>query len=129
MKTVRTPPRGGQVTDPSADPLEVRAAVGAEIRRRRQALHLSQEQLAARSKVSAIYLGKIENGRSDVGLEILIAIARGLSVPVAHLFGPAPALTSGAIKVGRLYDAVPPELGEAIVGILRASVAGRERKT
>lgn len=59
--------------------------LGAAIRRRRQALGLSQEALAALAGVNRTYLGEIERGAVDVSALYLQRIADGLDLKLSEL--------------------------------------------
>jgi transcriptional regulator with XRE-family HTH domain len=93
---------------------------GREVRRRREALGLTLEQLAESSELTPNYIGTIENGKRDPSLSTVLALARGLRVPPAELFGGLEDLTPAATEAGRLFDAAPPEVQEAVLQILRA---------
>jgi transcriptional regulator with XRE-family HTH domain len=93
---------------------------GREVRRRREALGLTLEQLAESSSLTPNYIGTIENGKRDPSLSTVLALARGLRVPPAELFGGVEDLTPAATEAGRLFDAAPPEVQEAVLQILRA---------
>jgi transcriptional regulator with XRE-family HTH domain len=47
---------------------------------------MSQEALAERAGLSYKYLGRIELAKADPGADVLVRIARALSVPVGELF-------------------------------------------
>jgi transcriptional regulator with XRE-family HTH domain len=83
---------------------------GRGIRRRRDTLGLTLEQLAARANLTPNYIGAIENGKRDPSLSTLQALARGLSVPVGELLGDPPALSAAAMEVERLFEGLtdPP---------------------
>lgn len=59
--------------------------VGANIRRLRKAAGLSQEVLAAESKIDMRYLGGIERGQENPTLKVIADIAKGLGVRPASL--------------------------------------------
>ena len=96
------------------------------MRRRREALGLTLEQLAESSELTPNYIGTIENGKRDPSLSTVLALARGLRVPPADLFGGVEDLTPAATEAGRLFDAAPPEVQEAVLQILR--VVTRKRR-
>lgn len=60
-------------------------ATGREIRRYRQALGLSQEQLAERAGLHRNYVGFLERGERNASLTTLFAIARSLGVSLGQL--------------------------------------------
>jgi transcriptional regulator with XRE-family HTH domain len=59
--------------------------LGERIRKRREALGLSQESLAELSAVHWTFLGQVERGRRNLSLHNLLKIAAGLSVDPAEL--------------------------------------------
>ena len=61
-------------------------ALGREARRLREALNLTQEELADRAGLHPNYIGRIERGESNVGVKALFKLARGLGVEPAALF-------------------------------------------
>jgi transcriptional regulator with XRE-family HTH domain len=64
-------------------------AFGRTVRRRREALSLSQEKLAALAGIHRTYVSSIELGKVRVGLEIAKKVANGLNVSLAELIGEA----------------------------------------
>lgn len=63
----------------------MRRRAGANIRRLRLELDLSQDQLARRADVSANYIGQLELGRRAVSLDILVRLAHHLGTTVSAL--------------------------------------------
>ena len=61
-------------------------ALGREVRRRRKAAGLSQEELADRSGLHVNYIGGIERGERNVGIKAFLRIAEGLKLRPAELF-------------------------------------------
>jgi len=53
---------------------------GETIRRRRQALDISQEELAARSGLHRTYISQIERGLKSASLKAIVALAKALRV-------------------------------------------------
>lgn len=99
---------------------------GDEIRRRREALGWTLEQLAERSKLSPNYIGTVENGRRDPSLSTVLALAKGLRVSAGELLGPVRDLSPAAYDVGRSYDASPEDVQDLVVRLLR--VTSRRRR-
>jgi transcriptional regulator with XRE-family HTH domain len=64
-----------------------RTRFGKTIRRLRLAKGWTQEQLAEHANLHPTYVGGIERGERNVGLENIIKIARALGVSPAALFG------------------------------------------
>lgn len=58
---------------------------GARVRKERERLGISQEELADRAGVHRTYMGGVERGERNVGLLNLLRIARALGVPPATL--------------------------------------------
>ena len=62
-------------------------SLGARIVEARKARGVSQRQLALMTGTSRSYLWKIEIGTADVGIDLLIRIARALDLNVRDLIG------------------------------------------
>ncbi|WP_336979119.1 helix-turn-helix transcriptional regulator [Brevundimonas nasdae] len=62
------------------------AVVGQNVRKRRQVLGLSQEQLAHDADVTMRYLGAIERGQQNPSLALLVRIATALQCSPVDLF-------------------------------------------
>lgn len=56
----------------------IRVAFGLEIRRRRHALDLSQEELAEKAELHTNYVGSVERGERNIALENIVALAKAL---------------------------------------------------
>ena len=82
---------------------------GREIRRRREALGLTIEELAERAGLSPNYVGTVENGRRDPSLSTILALAKGLRVPAGELLGGTKELSPAACELGRMFDAASPD--------------------
>lgn len=61
------------------------AQFGARVRKQRRALGLSQEQLAERVGIHFTYVGQVERGERNLGLNNVLRLARGLGVDPAEL--------------------------------------------
>ncbi len=57
------------------------AVVGRNVRKRREALGLSQEQLAHDANITLRHLGGIERGKQNASVKVLTQIALALDVP------------------------------------------------
>lgn len=66
-----------------ADALQVFAA---NVREKRLALGISQEELASRSGLHMTDVGRIERGERDPGVRTVARLAEGLGVTPAELF-------------------------------------------
>jgi XRE family transcriptional regulator, regulator of sulfur utilization len=60
--------------------------VGAKIRKYRLAKGLSQEQLAFEADLHRAYIGQIERGEKNIGVQNLDKIAQALKISPAKLF-------------------------------------------
>ena len=65
---------------------EVRRALGASLRHRREAAGRTLSAIAAEAGCSPAHLSEVERGRKDVSTELLVAVAYALRVPVGHLY-------------------------------------------
>lgn len=59
--------------------------LGAEIRRRRLELELSQEELAALCDLHRTYIGSVERGERNISLQNIISIAHALKCKPSQL--------------------------------------------
>jgi transcriptional regulator with XRE-family HTH domain len=73
------------------DPMDLRQAFAANLRRLRHAKGISQEELAYAAGVNRTYLSKLEKGASYPGLEIIAKLATVLEVEPAELLRVPPA--------------------------------------
>lgn len=62
-----------------------RTQVGANLRKRRLALGLSQEQLAEKAELHWTYIGGIERGERNVSLLNIVKLARALGITASAL--------------------------------------------
>ncbi|PZR34105.1 helix-turn-helix domain-containing protein [Caulobacter segnis] len=63
------------------------AALGREIRRRRKAIALSQEQLAELADLHRNYVGFLERGERNPSFTTILKLARSLGITAASLMG------------------------------------------
>lgn len=61
--------------------------LGVTIRRFRQGLHISQEELAERAGLHRTYLSDVERGNRNLSFLSLRSIARGLGITLSELTG------------------------------------------
>ena len=95
---------------------------GQEIRRRRKALGMTIEELAEKSGLTPNYLGTVEIGHRDPSLSTVLALAKGLSVAPAELFG---GTVNGkqsleAMEAARLFEGIAADAQDAVLRLLRA---------
>jgi len=67
---------------------DINEEVGLNIRRIREKRGLSQEKLAALAYIHRVYMGQIERGEKNIGLQNLEKIAKALEVPTRFLVDP-----------------------------------------
>ena len=60
--------------------------LGAQLRRLRLDRQMTQETLAERASLNYKYIGRVELGKADPGADVLVRLAKALSVPVGELF-------------------------------------------
>lgn len=65
--------------------MDWRAIVGRNVRLRRQAVGLTQEQLAFDAEIDLTYLGGIERGRRNPSLLVIVRLAGALGLRPAEL--------------------------------------------
>ncbi|MFE0459711.1 helix-turn-helix domain-containing protein [Kitasatospora sp. NPDC058965] len=114
--------------------------LGARLREHRQAARLTLEAAAARAGLSPAYLSRLETGRRQPSLPVLLSLARLYGATVAGLLGeepgaPDPVVRGGAIEPSRtggwgyrragapgmamqaLRVQIPPGLQDAVVRV------------
>jgi transcriptional regulator with XRE-family HTH domain len=64
------------------------AAIGHRVRKLRQALKISQEELAELADLHRNYVGSVERGERDIGITALARLVRALGVSLAEFFQP-----------------------------------------
>lgn len=65
--------------------MDLRAVVGQNVRRIREARGLPQDQLAHDAHIHVTYLSGVENGHRNISLHVLERIAKALAVSEAAL--------------------------------------------
>lgn len=98
--------------------------IGKKLRNIRKLKGLTQEQLAERCGLSYKYLGEIERGEKNFGIQNLFKIADGLSISVADIVNIEPEADAeeNNLKAELLYflaDKNPQELKKAL-SVLKA---------
>jgi transcriptional regulator with XRE-family HTH domain len=67
---------------------ELLQRIGNTLKTRRQALRLSQIDLADKAQIHRTYIGNIEHGTRNITVSVLVRLARALDIPfteIAHL--------------------------------------------
>jgi transcriptional regulator with XRE-family HTH domain len=65
--------------------MPIRKYFGEQVRRRRRALNLSQEELAHMAGINRSHMGQIERGTKSAGITTVASIANALNCTVAML--------------------------------------------
>jgi transcriptional regulator with XRE-family HTH domain len=66
---------------------ELLQRIGNILRTRRQALRLSQHDLADKAQVHRTYIGNIEHGTRNITVSVLVRLARALDIPFKDIVG------------------------------------------
>ena len=69
--------------------MDYKLLFAANVRRQRNILGLTQEQLAQKVGISPNYLSKVERSVSSPTLDVIVKLAEGLEVTPMELFDPA----------------------------------------
>lgn len=96
--------------------------VGRRIKTLRKAHNLSQEALADRADMSAKYLSRIEVGRENPTVDILLRLADGLEVEPYEMlcFDDGEPVRRLRARAAKLVDEVPDKDIARVVGLLEA---------
>ena len=65
---------------------DIKERFGHAVRKRRQELGISQEELADRAELHRTYIGDIERGARNLSLENIEKLAKALAVSISVLF-------------------------------------------
>lgn len=68
----------------------VKSRFGSALRRLREDRGYSQEELAERAGLHRNYIGGVERGERNIGLENIVKLAKALSIPPRDLFADFP---------------------------------------
>ena len=97
-------------------------ALGARIKNKRLEKNLTQEQLAEKVDLSAVYIGQIERGERKMTIQTLVKLANVLETSIEELLSDSPEGNLNA-KVNDLLD-VAKKLGVAdfdkVINIIKA---------
>lgn len=66
--------------------MDLPTAVGRRVRDLRRELKVSQEELAARAGLHRNYVGSVERGERDIGINAIGKLAKALGVTLASFF-------------------------------------------
>lgn len=88
-------------------------AFGTEVRRRREALGVMVEALAARSGLDAGLIRAIEGGERAPSLSAVLALTEALGVRPVDFFPPIDEFSPAALEIARLFRRAPREAQEA----------------
>ncbi|MFE9629905.1 helix-turn-helix domain-containing protein [Streptomyces sp. NPDC006463] len=100
----RTAPETGSeaVADPAdpAEPADELPAVAPQLRDLRRRAGLTLEAAAARARLSPAHLSRLETGRRQPSLPLLLALARTYGTTVSELLGETPAVADPIVRAG-----------------------------
>jgi transcriptional regulator with XRE-family HTH domain len=65
---------------------QIRKALGQAVRKHREQLELTQEELAEKAEVHRTYLADIERGTRNPSIESIRRVAYALKIPISELF-------------------------------------------
>ncbi|MCP2260716.1 Cupin domain-containing protein [Streptoalloteichus tenebrarius] len=88
-----------QASDDLGDLDDLAIALGRQLHEARAARGWTLEELAARTELSVPYLSRLESGRRQPSLAVLVTLARSLGVPVSTLLDPPPDPDEETIRV------------------------------
>lgn len=80
-------------------------ALAAEVKARRAALGISQEELALRAEVNRTFVGKIELAMNQPTLAVLLRLAEGLQTPLPELID---SVLKRRARIARAAPAIAP---------------------
>ncbi|MFI8500323.1 helix-turn-helix domain-containing protein [Streptomyces sp. NPDC085524] len=92
-----TGPEGAAGTDGPADELP---AVAPQLRELRRRAGLTLEAAAARARLSPAHLSRLETGRRQPSLPLLLGLARTYGTTVSELLGESPAVADPIVRAG-----------------------------
>src|SRR5438105_1082809 len=89
--------------------LDLKKMFGAEVKRRRNELGISQEQLAERANLHRTYVSDVEAGKRNPSLASIERLAMGLGASLSSVFGSAEEVKSTALTRDEAHwaEAVP----------------------
>ena len=105
----------------------LRIRLGQTVRELRSAAGYSQESFAAKIKVHRTFMGTIERGKTNVSLDTLERLARGLGMPVWELVRIAEVLAAGTRDRGRRPGTYGRLKGERDTPLLRKIAEEKSR--
>lgn len=109
-------------------PDEILCAIGDEVRRRREALGYSLQDLADRAKLSRNYVCNVELGKADFSISVLWSIATGLGCEVTELFPSAKhPITPEVLAAARMLAGAEPAVLDAVMALLGRIPSSRRK--
>jgi transcriptional regulator with XRE-family HTH domain len=81
---------------------------------------MTQETLAELASLNYKYVGRVELGKADPGADVLVRLARALSVPVGELF-------ETITPTGAMPRSLPLADVESVIAALQALTEGIDR--
>jgi len=100
----------------------IAAAVGAQIRLRREQRGMSASELARRAGVSKATLSGLESGRSNPTIDTLDAVAVALGIPLADLLAPTTPTQPQVVRATPVTDRPQQEMLRRVSGAHQVEV-------
>jgi transcriptional regulator with XRE-family HTH domain len=108
---------------------EMLEAIGAEVRRRREAAGLSLEELGERAELHRNHISKLELGQVDFSISALWSIAGALGCDLSDLFPTRKhEITPDVLAAARLLSAADPHTRGAVMTLLERLASTRTRR-
>lgn len=122
-KVIEKLSKGGK--DISMQKQQIMQATAARIRYLRKQKDISQEELALRAGINAVYYGQIERGQKCPTVDTLYKIAVGLEVSLPDLLridAPSMDIENLSTYMERLIKRIPPSKAAQVIKILESVV-------
>lgn len=78
--------------------MDIAAAIGPAVRKQRETIRLSQEELAERAGFDRTYIGQVERGKRNPTVQTLQRIAHGLGLELDVLVATARDLAAAGLR-------------------------------
>lgn len=100
--------------------------IGREIRRRREGLDWTLEDLSHRSGLSVRYISNVENDLRDPSLSTIVAISKALGAEPGELLG-VRSMNASAFEAGELFSRLPADSQKIVLQLMRVLATRRRR--
>ena len=93
--------------------------LGKEIRRRRQALGWTLEDLALKCGLSPRYLSSLEQNKRDPSLSTIEAVSKSLGAEPGELLGGVEGLSGPGLEAAKAFSALPADAQRSLMQLMR----------